>query len=186
MDEKLVDMGLMPSLDVGKTEYNSYIKNGMVSQLVRLELGDQIEEAHMRNRQLVASWAYEKGQAENVIEKVVEEGKTYFVVRDYMKLKDIFGQLLKEIQRIKSEGDYEAGKALVKNYGVKVDPVLHKEVLERFEKLDIAPYSGFINPVLVPVMENGKMVDVMVEYPDDFTQQMLYYAKEYFFLPTYN
>ena len=186
MDEKLVEMGIMPSLDVGKTEYNSYIKNGMISQLVRLELGDQIEEAHMRNRQLVTSWAYEKGKAENVIEKVVKEGKTYFVVRDYMKLKDIFGQLLREIQRIKSEGDFEAGKALVENYGVKVDPDLHQEVLERFEKLDIAPYSGFINPVLVPVMENDVIVDVMVEYPDDFTQQMLHYAKEYSLLPTYN
>ena len=186
MDEKLVEMGLMPSMDVGKTEYNGYIKNGMMVQLVRLELGDNLEEAHMRNRQLVASWAYEQGKEENVIEKVTKDGKTYFVVRDYLKLREIFGRLLREMQRIKSEGDYEAGKALVENYGVKVDPVLHKEVRERNEKLGIAPYAGFINPVLVPVMEGDKLVDVKVEYPDDFTEQMLYYAKEYSYLPTYN
>lgn len=186
MDEKLIEMGIMPSLDVGKTEYNSYIKNGMLVQLVRLELGDNLEEAHMRNRQLVASWAYEQGKADNVIEKVTKEGKTYFVVRDYVKLQKIFGRLLREIQRIKSEGDYEAGKALVEDYGVKVDTELHKEVKERYEKLGIAPYAGFINPVLVPVMEGDKIVDVKVEYPADFTEQMLYYAKEYSFLPTYN
>jgi dipeptidyl-peptidase-3 len=186
MDEKLIEMGIMPSLDVGKTEYNGYIKNGMMVQLVRLELGDNLEEAHMRNRQLVASWAYEQGKAENVIEKVTKEGKTYFVVRDYVKLQEIFGRLLREIQRIKSEGDYEAGKALVEDYGVKVDPELHKEVKERYEKLGIAPYAGFINPILVPVMEGDKIVDVKVEYPADFTEQMLYYAKEYSFLPTYN
>ena len=186
MDEKLIEMGIMPSLDVGKTEYNGYIKNGMMVQLVRLELGDNLEEAHMRNRQLVASWAYEQGKADNVIEKVTKEGKTYFVVRDYLKLQEIFGRLLREIQRIKSEGDYEAGKALVEDYGVKVDAELHKEVKERYAKLGIAPYAGFINPVLIPVMEGDKIVDVKVEYPDDFTEQMLYYAKEYSFLPTYN
>ena len=179
MDEKLVELGLMPSIEVGKASYDDYIRNGLITQLRRIEPGEVIEEAHMRNRQLVAGWAYEKGKAENVIEKVVKDGKTYFVVNDYMKLKDLFGQLLKEIQRIKSEGDYEAGKALVEGYGVQVDAELHKEVLERAEKLNIAPYGGFINPVLVPVEENGEIVDIKVEYPKTFTEQMLDYAKRY-------
>jgi len=182
MDEKMVELGLMPSLEVGKAEYDSYILNGMMAQLRRLEAGDDIEEAHMRNRQLVASWAYEKGEAEGVIEKVNKEGKTHFVVRDYMKLKVIFGDLLREIQRIKSEGDYEAGRNLVEGYGVKVDQALHKEVLERAETLKSAPYGGFINPKLVPVMENGAIVDVNVEYPTSFAGQMLEYGSEYHFL----
>jgi len=176
----------MPSLDVGKAEYNSYIKNGLLVQLRRLKLGADIEEAHMRNRQLVAKWAYERGKPDNVIERKVKNGKTYFVINDYMKLRELFGELLREIQRIKSEGDYEAGKQLVETYGVKVDRELHEEVLERFGKLNIAPYGGFINPKLVPVMEGDKIVDVNIEYPEDFTEQMLYYAKEYSFLPTYN
>ena len=182
MDEKMVELGLMPSLEVGKAEYDSYILNGMMAQLRRLEAGDDIEEAHMRNRQLVASWAYEKGEAEGVIEKVNKEGKTHFVVRDYMKLKVIFGDLLREIQRTKSEGDYEAGRNLVEGYGVKVDQALHKEVLERAETLKSAPYGGFINPKLVPVMENGAIVDVNVEYPTSFAGQMLEYGSEYHFL----
>jgi len=186
MDQKMIDIGVMETLDVGKTQYDGYIKNGLMIQLVRLKLGDNIEEAHMRNRQLVAKWAYEKGQPDNVIEKVMKDGKTYFIINDYLKLRDLFGQLMREIQRIKSEGDYEAGKALVENYGVKVDQELHKEVLGRFEKLNIAPYSGFINPVLTPVMEGDKIIDVKVEYPDDFTTQMLHYAKKYSLLPTYN
>ncbi|GAB4382144.1 MAG: hypothetical protein Kow0075_13940 [Salibacteraceae bacterium] len=151
-------------------------------QLRRIEPGHEIEEAHMRNRQLVAKWVYEKGKDENVIEKVVENGKTYFEIRNYERLRELFGELLREIQRIKSEGDYEAGMALVENYGVKVDPELHAEVLERASKLNSAPYGGFINPRLVPVMENGKIVDVKVEYPEDFLEQMMEYGKNYSFL----
>jgi dipeptidyl-peptidase-3 len=186
LDKKLVDIGVMPSLEVGKAEYNSYIRNGLMTQLSRIELGDNIEQAHMRNRQLVSLWAFEKGKSENIIERKNKEGKTYFVINNYEKLRSIFGELLKEIQRIKSEGDYEAGKALVENYGVKIDLELHKEVLERYKKLNIAPYAGFINPKLVPVMNGDEIIDVKVEYPDDFTKQMLEYAKEYSTLMTYN
>jgi len=181
-DEKLIELGLIPSLEVGKAAYDSYIKNGMMLQLRRLEKGEQIEESHMRNRQLVAQWAFEKGAEENVIEKKVKDGKTYFVINDYDKLRDLFGQLLREIQRIKSEGDFEAGRALVENYGVKVDSELHDEVLKRFEDLHIAPYGGFINPKLVPVVEDGNVVDVKIEYPMDFKEQMLHYGKKYSFL----
>ena len=182
MDPEMIELGLMPSLEVGMAEYDSYIRNGMMLQWRRIEKGEQIEEAHMRNRQLVASWAYEQGLEEKVIEKVVEDGKTYFEVRDYEKLRVIFGELLKEIQRIKSEGDYEAGQALVENYGVKVDAELHTEVLERAEKLNSAPYGGFINPRLVPVMEGDQITDVKVEYPEDFLGQMMEYGKNYGFL----
>ena len=140
----------------------------------------------MRNRQLNAMWAYEKGKAENVIEKKVRDGKSYFVINDYLKLRDLFGQLLRDIQQIKSEGDYEAGKELVENYGVKVDRKLHEEVLARFEKLNIAPYGGFIQPKLTTVKENGKIVDIKITYPEDFTEQMLEFSKTYSFLPTYN
>ena len=186
MDQKLIDLGIMTTLDVGKTEYNGYIRNGMMTQLVRLEEGEILEEAHMRNRQLVAKWCYEKGKEENIIERLKKEDKTYFVVRDYEKLRVLFGELLNEIQRIKSEGDYEAGKNLVETYGVQVDVELHKEVLERYVKLGIAPYSGFINPVLKSVVEGDKIIDVLIEYPDDFLEQMMFYSKNYSFLPTYN
>lgn len=182
MDPKMIELGLMDTLDVGRAEYDSYIRNGLMAQLRRIEPGEEIEEAHMRNRQLVAGWAYEKGKADNVIEKKVKDGKTYFVINDYMKLKTLFGELLKEIQRIKSQGDYEAATALVEGYGVKVDQAIHEEVLERSEKLNIPPYGGFINPRLVANVENGKITDVKVEYPDDFTKQMLEYAKSYSFL----
>ncbi|MFT6718689.1 MAG: dipeptidyl-peptidase-3 [Sphingobacteriales bacterium] len=182
MNDKLVELGLVESLEVGKAEYDSYILNGMLAQLRRLEAGEDIEEAHMRNRQLVAAWSFEKGAEEGVIEKVVKDGKTHFVVRDYIKLQHIFGELLKEIQRIKSEGDYEAGRNLVEGYGVKVDQALHKEVLERAETLKSAPYGGFINAKLVPVMEEGAIVDVKVTYPDSFDQQMLDYSKNFHFL----
>jgi dipeptidyl-peptidase-3 len=186
LDQKLVDIGVMPSLEVGKAEYNSYIRNGLMTQLSRIELGDNIEQAHMRNRQLVSQWAFEKGKSENIIEKKSKDGKTYFVINNYEKLRTIFGDLLKEIQRIKSEGDYEAGKSLVENYGVKIDLELHKEVLERYKKLNIAPYAGFINPKLIPVMNGDEIIDVKIEYPDDFTKQMLEYAKDYSTLMTYN
>jgi dipeptidyl-peptidase-3 len=155
-------------------------------QLRRLQPGEQLEQAHMRNRQMISKWVYEHGKADNVIEKKIKDGKTYFVINDYDKLRDLFGQLLREVQRIKSEGDYQAAKNLVETYGVKVDKELHREVLKRFSKLNVAPYSGFINPRLVPVMEGDKITDVKVEYPDDFSQQMLEYAEKYSFLPTYN
>jgi len=186
MDEKLVDIGVMPSLEVGKAEYDGYIRNGLMTQLSRIVYGEDVQQAHMRNRQLISKWALEKGASDNVIEKKVRDGKTFFVINDYDKLRSMFGELLREIQRIKSEGDYEAGKYLVENYGVKVDREIHKEVLERYGKLNIAPYAGFINPRLVPVMDGDKIKDVKIEYPEDFTEQMLYYAQKYSFLPTYN
>jgi len=186
-DPKLVEIGVAPTTDIGKAAFDSYITNGLIKQLRRVKLGEDIEEAHMRNRQLVALWALEAGKADKVIERVDREGKTYFVVNDYDKLRELFGQLLREIQRIKSQGDYEAGKALVETYGVKVmDRELHAQVLARYERLGIPAYSGFINPMLVPVERGGQIVDVKIEYPDDFTQQMLYYADKYSFLPTYN
>ncbi|MEG8948036.1 dipeptidyl-peptidase 3 family protein [Rosettibacter firmus] len=186
MDKKLVDIGVMPSLEVGKAEYDSYIRNGLIVQLARIKPGENLEEAHMRNRQLISKWAYEKGLSDNVIEKKIRDGKTFFVINDYEKLRKLFGELLREIQRIKSEGDYEAGKNLVEKYGVKVDTELHKEVLERYKKLNIAPYAGFINPKLTPVFKDGEIIDVQIEYPEDFTEQMLYYAKEYSVLPVNN
>ena len=186
MDTKLLELGLMPSLDVGKASYEGYIRNGLQLQLRRVKLGDDIEQAHMRNRQLVAAWVYEQGLEDNVIEKIVENGKTYFVVRDYDALRGLFGDLLSEIQRIKSEGDYEAASALVETYGVRVDQAMHKEVLERVEPLNIAAYAGFMQPRLVPVEENGEIIDVKVEYPDDFPGQMLEFEKNYSFLPHTN
>lgn len=183
LDQKLVDLGLIETLDVGKAEYDDYIRNGMMVQMRRLEPGADIEEAHMRNRQLVASWAFEKGQAENVVERIERDGKTYYEIHDYEKLRVIFGDLLKEIQRIKSEGDYEAGAALVENYGVKVDTELHNEVLERAESLNIPPYNGFVNPILTPVTdENGEITDITITQPGSFEEQMLYYSKQYGFL----
>ncbi len=183
MDNKLVDLGLMESLEVGKAEYDGYIRNGMMVQMRRLEPGADIEEAHMRNRQLVASWAFEQGAEDNVIEKVERDGKTYFEIHDYLKLKEIFGDLLREIQRIKSEGDYEAGKALVENYGVKVDTEIHDQVLERSEALDIPPYNGFVNPILTPVLdESGEIIDIEITQPGSFAEQMLNYSSKYGFL----
>ncbi len=186
-DPKLVELNVIEHTDAGKAAYNDYIRNGLMTQLFRLKLGDDIEEAHMRNRQLVAAWAFEKGKPDNVIEKIIKDEKTYFVIRDYKKLRTLFGELLKEIQRIKSEGDYEAGKSLVENYGVKVDQSIHKEVLDRTKNFTNKPYSGFVNPILVPVTnDNGKITDVKVEYVDNFAQQMLHYSKDYSFLPDEN
>ena len=183
MDEKLIELGVMPSLEVAKAEYDSYLRNGLMLQLRRIEPGQDIQQAHMRNRQLVCKWVFEKGQPEGVIEMVKRDGKTYFDIKDYDKLRQLFGELLREIQRIKSQGDYEAGKNLVETYGVKVDQELHKEVLARAEKLNMPPYGGFINPRLVPVTDDqGNITDVKVEYPDDFTKQMLEYAEKYSFL----
>ena len=185
-DEKLVELGLIPSLDVAKAQYASYIVNGMMTQYSRIELGKDVEEAHMRNRKLIAEWCYEKGKADNVIEWVEQDGKRYLVVNDFDKLRELFGQMLYEVQRIKSEGDFEAGKALVENYAVKIDLELHKEVLARYNALNIEPFGGFINPELVPVMDGDKIVDVKVEYVDSYTDQMLNYSKNYSFLPTRN
>ena len=182
VDPKLRELGLIDSDEVGKAEYDSYIRNGMMLQLRRLEVGDNIEEDHMRNRQLVASWAYEMGKKENVIEKKTLDGKTYFVINDYDKLRVIFGKQLREIQRIKSEGDYEAGKQLVETYGVKVDPKIHQEVLDRSAQFETAPYSGFIQPEMEAVMKNGEIVDVKINYPKDFSRQMLMYGEKYSFL----
>jgi len=187
-DQKLVELGLSPSADsIGKVAYDGYIRNGLITQLIRLKQGDNLEEAHMRNRQLVASWAYEKGKAKNVIEKVKKDGKTYFKINDYKALRVLFGKLLREIQRIKSEGDFKAAQALVENYGVKVDQTLLKEVIKRNSKFKSAPYAGFINPVLIPSIDaEGKILDVKVTYPDNFAKQMLDYAELYSTLPNKN
>jgi dipeptidyl-peptidase-3 len=186
MNPKLVELKLLPNLEAAKAEYIKYIRNGLMAQLTRIQPGKDIEEAHMRNRQLIAQWCLEKGKANHVIEKKVKNGKTYFVINDCQKLHQLFGELLKEVQRIKSEGDYQAGKELVENYGVKVDQDLLKEVLERYKKLNLAPYAGFINPEYVPVEEDGEIVDIKITYPMDYVGQMLKYSKEHSFLPTYN
>lgn len=186
LDPKLIEIGVMPSLEVGKAEYDRNIVNGLMIQLARVKLGDDLTQAHMKNRQLVAKWAYEMGKDENVIEKIVENENTYFVIRDYDKLRNIFGQQLREIQRITSEGDFEKAKELIETYGVKIDRDLHKEVLDRYAKLNTKPYGGFINPKLIPVKEGDKIIDVKVNYPDDFTTEMMEYAKQYSLLPTYN
>ena len=186
MDPKLIEIGVMPSLEVGKAQYDLYMMNGLMMQLVRLNPGSNLEEAHMRNRQLNAMWAYEKGKKDHVVEFVKKNGKTYIQINDYNKLRDLFGQLLREIQRIKSEGDYEAGKNLIENYGVKVDHALHKEVLARYQKLNIKPYSGFIQPVLTPVMNGDQITDVKIEYPTNFFEQMMEYGKNYSLLHVKN
>lgn len=185
---KLQDLGLVDNWEnLGKTAYNDYIRNGLMTQLVRIELGKDIEEAHMRNRQWVSAWVYEKGKGSKVIEKMERDGKTYFKINDYQKLHQLFGQLLRETQRIKSEGDYEAAKELVENYGVKVDQEIHREVLERSKKFKTAPYRGFVNPVLYPVTDDkGEIVDIVITYPRTFAEQMLYYSKNYSFLPLEN
>ncbi len=186
-DPKLVELGLVPDAEAYKAEYYKYIMNGLMSQLVRIELGKNVEEAHMRNRQLIAKWAFEQGKADNVIELKKKEGKTYVVVNDYAKLRELFGKLLAEVQRIKSEGDFAAGKKLVEDYAVKVDPELHAEVLKRYAALNLAPYKGFVNPVMKLVKnEKGEVTDVTLDYTEGYTQQMMRYGKEYSFLPTYN
>ena len=185
-DPKMVELGLIPSLDVAYAEYARYIMNGMMTQLARIEPGKNVEEAHMRNRKLIAEWCYEQGKADNVIEWVEQDGKTYVVVNDYTKLRELLGRMLREVQRIKSEGDFEAGKTLVEKYAVTVDPKLHAEVLTRYKALDIEPYSGFVNPQYELVEKNGKVVDVKVSYPNDYVKQMLEYSRDYSFLPNLN
>jgi dipeptidyl-peptidase-3 len=182
MDDKMVELGLLPNLDAAKADYDATVKNGLMTQLRRIESGKTIEQAHMRGRALVAYWVYEKGQPDNVISMEMKDGKTYVVINDYQKLRNLFGGLLKEIQRITSEGDYEAARELVETYGVQIDQELHKEVLERYSKLNLAPYGGFINPVYTPVVEDGKIVDVKITYPDDYVKQMLRYGKIYSYL----
>ena len=186
-DTKLVELGLVPDAEAYKAEYYKYIMNGLMTQLVRIEQGKNVEEAHMRNRQLIAKWVYEKGKADNVIELKRRDGKTYVVVGDYAKLRELFGTLLAEVQRIKSEGDFAAGKKLVEEYAVKVDPALHAEVLERYAKLNLAPYKGFVNPVMKEVKnDKGEVMDIVLDYTEGYADQMLRYSKEYSFLPSYN
>lgn len=178
-DPKLVELGILPDMDAYKAQYSSYIRNGIFTQFNRIEFGKKNTEAHMQNRKLIADWCYEKGLADNVIEKKVRDGKTYFVVNDYEKLRGLFAQLLAEVQRIKSEGDFEAGKALVETYAVNIDPQLHREVLDRYSSLGLKPYGGFLNPEIVPVEKNGKVVDYEIVYADSFLEQMLGYGKKY-------
>lgn len=183
-DPKLLELGLLDNPDAYKAEYYKYILNGLMTQLMRIEPGKDVEEAHMRNRQLISAWVFEKGKADNVIEMVKRDGKTYIKINDYAKLRDLFGQLLAEVQRIKSEGDYEAGRDLVETYAVKVDPQLHKEVLDRYATLDIAPYKGFVNPVYTPVTDkDGNITDVNITYGEDYLPQVLRYSEQYRTLP---
>jgi dipeptidyl-peptidase-3 len=186
MDKKLVEIGVAESEEVGKAGYDQYMMNGLMTQLTRLKPGEKLEEAHMRNRQLNARWVFEKGKQDKVVELVKVNNKTYVRINDYNKLRVLFGQLLREIQRIKSEGDYKAAKALVETYGVQVDSVLHKEIIGRYATLGIKPYRGFIQPVLEPVMEGDKIIDVKVTYPTSFFQQMMDYKKKYSYLPIIN
>lgn len=185
-DPKMIEIGLIPSLDVAWAQYSSYVINGMQQQLHRVELGKDIEQTHMRNRQLISTWCYEKGLNDNVIEKLVVDGKSYIVVNDFDKLRELFGELLKEVQHIKSTGDYKAGKQLVENYGIKVDQEMHKEVLDRYAVLGVKANRGFVNPSYHPVMENGEIVDVKIEYETNFAEQMMEYSKNYSFLPCKN
>ena len=186
-DPKLVELGLTPSADAYKAQYYTYLMNGLMTQLVRIEPGNNVEEAHMRNRQLIARWVYENGAAEKVVELVKKDGKTYVVINDYEKVRDLFGRLLAEIQRIKSTGDYAGAHDLVEAYAVKVDPALHAEVLERYKKLNLAPYKGFVNPKYEAVTDaNGTITDVTVTYDEGYAEQMLRYSKDYSTLPSVN
>ncbi|MBQ2966310.1 MAG: dihydrofolate reductase [Bacteroidales bacterium] len=178
-DPKLVELGILPDMEAYKAQYSSYIRNGIFTQFNRVELGKKNMEAHMQNRKLIADWCYEKGKAANVIEKKVRDGKTYFVVNDFEALRGLFGDLLAEVQRIKSEGDYEAGKALVETYAVNIDPDLHKEVKDRYASLQLKPYGGFVNPEIVPVEKDGKVVDYDMVYTDSYLDQMLQYGRKY-------
>lgn len=186
-DEKLVELGLMPNNEAYKAEYYSYMMNGLMTQLMRIELGNDIEEAHMRNRQLIARWILEKGKVENVVELKKRDGKTFVAINDYQKMRRLVGELLAEIQRIKSEGDFESAKALVETYAVKVDSSLHQEVKERYAKLNLAPYKGFVNPVYRPVTnKQGEIIDIKVDYSENYTEQMMRYGKENSHLPVIN
>lgn len=186
-DPKLVELGLVPNAEAYKASYIAQMQNGLLTQLVRINLGNNIEEAHMRNRALIARWAYEHGKADKVMELVKREGKTYVKINDYQKLRNLFGKLLAEIQRVKSTGDFKSAQALVESYGVKIDPELHKEILERYAKLNIAPYKGFINPVYTAVRDaQGNITDVEISYTEGYAEQMLRYSKDYATLPLVN
>ncbi|MCC8096952.1 MAG: dipeptidyl peptidase 3 [Tannerellaceae bacterium] len=186
-DPKLLELGLVPDKDAYKAEYYKFMMNGLITQLVRIEPGKDVEEAHMRNRQLIAKWVFEKGAPEQVVELKQKEGNTYVVIHDYEKLRELFGQLLAEVQRIKSEGDLAAGSKLVEEYAVKIDPVLHAEVLERYARLNLAPYKGFVNPVMKEVAnKKGEVVDIVLDYTEGYAEQMLRYSTDYSFLPAYN
>jgi dipeptidyl-peptidase-3 len=186
-DKKLVELGLLNDKDAYKAEYYRYMMNGLLTQLVRIQPGKEIEEAHMRNRQLIARWVYEKAQPEGIVLYEKRDGKTYIVINDYAKLRDLFGQLLAEVQRIKSEGDFQAGKRLVEDYGIRVDRALHNEVLSRYAQLNLAPYKGFVNPVMKEVKnDEGEITDVVLEYSESYVEQMLRYSRQYSFLPVCN
>ena len=186
-DPKLIELGLVPDEAAYQAEYYKFIMNGLMTQLVRIELGKNVEEAHMRNRQLIAKWVFEKGQPEQVIELKEKDGKTYVVVNDYARLRELFGELLAEVQRIKSEGDYNAGKQLVETYAVTVDPKLHAEVLTRYAALNLAPYKGFVNPIMTPVRNaQGEITDIQLDYTESYPEQMMRYSQDYSYLPAYN
>ena len=186
-DPKMVELGLVPDQEAYKAEYYKYMMNGLMTQLVRIAKGKDVEEAHMRNRQLIARWAYEHGQRDKVVEIVRREGKSYVVINDYRRLRELFAQLLAEIQRIKSEGDFEAAKQLVENYGVKIDPQLHEEILERYKRLNLAPYKGFVNPVMrLEKNAQGEVTDVTLDYTEGYAAQMLRYSRDYSYLNNYN
>jgi dipeptidyl-peptidase-3 len=186
-DKKIVELGLLPNKEAYKAEYYKFMMNGLLTQLVRIQLGDNIQEAHMRNRQLIAKWVFEKGQKENVVELKKRYGKTYVVINDYVQLRQLFGQLLAEIQRVKSEGDYEGAKNLIEKYAIKIDLSLHQEIKSRYEKLNLAPYKGFVNPVYTPVLDgNGQIKDVKVSYNETYVEQMMRYSKQFSILPTNN
>jgi dipeptidyl-peptidase III len=187
MDKKVIELGLLPNEEAAKAEYDSYLRNGLMTQLVRINPGKQITQAHMRCRSAISHWVYEKGKADNVVEFLERDGKSYVKINDYWKLRLLFGELLKEIQKIKSEGRYEEGKSIIENYGITVDSKLHNEILDRYAKLNLAPYTGFVNPMLFPVFDtNGVIKDITIEYTDDYLSQMLYYGKYYSFLPSQN
>ncbi|MCG2816203.1 MAG: dipeptidyl peptidase 3 [Candidatus Aminicenantes bacterium] len=179
IDDKMVELGVLPNPDAAKAEYDVAVRNGLMTQLTRIELGKTIDQAHMRSRALVSHWVFEHGKADNVISRETKDGKTYFVINDYQKLRGLYGELLKEAQRITSEGDYDAAKALVETYGVQIDKDLHMEVLARYAKLNLAPYGGFMNPLYTPVLEDGRIIDVKIAYPVDYVKQMLRYGKDY-------
>lgn len=185
-DKKLVDLGILPSSDAYKAEYIKYLTNGMMTQLTRIQLGKDVEQAHMRNRKLISEWVYERSKEDKAVEIVVKDNKRYVVINNFERVRELFGELLKEVQRIKSEGDYAAGKELVERYAIKIDADLHKEILERYAKLNIEPYSGFVNPKYTPIIEDGKVVDVKIEYVKDYPQQMMEYSTNFSLLPTIN
>ena len=182
-DPKMQELGLVPDGEAFKAEYYKYMMNGLLTQLVRIEEGKDVEEAHMRNRQLIARWVFEQGAADKVVELKKRDGKTFVVINDYQQLRALFGKLLAEVQRIKSEGDYEAGRSLVENYGVKIDPVLHHEIRERYVRLHLSPYKGFVNPVMREVKDDsGHVTDITLDYTEGYAEQMLRYSRDYSYL----